>query len=66
MHVYSEYNDPVGLDNKNNYLQRSGQSSELVYSVGEGSNRWGNTEDRMSITVKSPATTKNQDSPQRT
>ena len=38
-------------------LQRSGQSSELVYSQGDGSNRWVNTEDHISTMVKSPATT---------
>ena len=47
-------------------LQRSGQSSELVYSAGDGSNRWGvNTEDHISTMVKSPATSGMNVSPMR-
>ena len=46
-------------------LQRSGQSSELVYSQGDGSNRWVNTEDHISTMVKSPATTNMHVSPMR-
>ena len=65
MNIYSDYQDNQ-LQEKSGPLQRSGQSSELVYSAGDGSNRWGvNTEDHMSTMVKSPATTNVNISPMR-
>ena len=61
INVFSEYN-VVGKQDRINQLQRSNQSSELVYSAGDGSGRWLNSEERMSSMVKSPATA-NQMSP---
>ena len=46
-------------------LRRSNQSSELVYSAGDDTKRWLNTEERGSTGVKSPVTTNLQESPMR-